>query len=96
MPSTKAESHEKLHTEGRAETVDAAVLANVIALGPICRDALCIAARVQTSTACGAVARLKARGLIEVAPDKVWNHRTQRNVQAYRAVGGSAPTPIGA
>lgn len=83
--STKVESLTVLHNTGRAETVDAAVLANIKALGPVCRDVLCKAANVKVSTACGSIGRLKQRNLIEVAPDKVWNHTTARWVQAYQA-----------
>lgn len=84
MTSTKAESLTALHNEGRVGTVDAAVLANIQALGPICRDVLCKAAQIKVSTACGSIDRLKKRNLIEVAPDKVWNHSTSRWVQAYQ------------
>lgn len=85
--STKTDSLDKLHQEGRAIPVDNAVLANITALGPICRDALCKAASILNSTACGAIDRLMKRGLVEEA-GKVWNHTTRRNVKAYRAVGG--------
>jgi hypothetical protein len=85
--STKSESNDKLHQSGRGETVDAAVLANIKALGPICRDALCTAANVLNSTACGAIDRLMKRGLV-TEHGKVWNHTTHRNVKAYKATGG--------
>ncbi len=83
MTSTQVESLAALNIP----PLDAAVLACITAYGPICRDALCKAANIRVSTACGAVDRLKKRGLVEIAADKVWNHTTKRNVQAYKAIG---------
>lgn len=82
--STKAASHDKLHSSGRAYTLDEGVLAQVKALGPICRDALCTAAGIRVSSACGALKRLEDRGLIEKSPHTVWNAETRRNVVAYQ------------
>jgi len=82
--STKAASLSKLKSSGRAYTLDEAVLAQVKALGPVCRDALCTAAGILTQSACGTLNRLEKRGLIEKADVKVWNHTTRRWVAAYQ------------
>jgi hypothetical protein len=94
MSDTQIESLNTLVVSGRAGTVDAAVLANIKALGPICRDVLCVAAQVRISTACGAINRLMKRGEV-VEHGTVWNHTTRRNVKAYKAAHHEEehPTP---
>lgn len=86
MTSTQKQSLDTLRRTGRDVTIEAAVLANIQALGPICRDALCKAANIRVSSACATIDTLKKKGLVAVHPEKVWNHTTQRNVQAYVAI----------
>lgn len=71
--------------------VDAAVLANVKALGPIHRDALSTATSIKVTTLCGALDRLIKRGLVAEATHKVYNPATRRNVKAYIPVHAAQP-----
>jgi hypothetical protein len=86
MTTTQVESLDKLHNTGRAGTVDAAVLAHIKEAGPLCRSAVCAAANLRESTACGAIDRLMKQGLVQESEHRVLWVPTNRNVKAYEAV----------
>jgi DNA-binding MarR family transcriptional regulator len=82
--TTKAASLQQLFIEDRVGTVDAAVLAYIMAIKPVTRAAICETTGLRVSTACGAIDRLMKKGLIEEAPDRVHLAETNRNVKAYQ------------
>lgn len=84
MITTKAASLQQLFIEGRVGTVDAAVLAYIMAINPVTRAAICETTGLRVSTACGAIDRLLKQGLIEESPVRVLLTETNRRVKAYR------------